>query len=92
MKAAAEIRAAFGFGVRIDRPHIYGAPKWIGLTFCTHTVPKWGVIEDGPGTRFYKLLCFKWLFGERGGTRTLDPMIKSHVLYHLSYALTCRAV
>ena len=28
------------------------------------------------------------LFGERGGTRTLDPMIKSHVLYHLSYALT----
>lgn len=26
-------------------------------------------------------------YGERGGTRTLDPMIKSHVLYHLSYAL-----
>ncbi len=34
----------------------------------------------------------KMFFGERGGTRTLDPMIKSHVLYHLSYALTCRAV
>jgi hypothetical protein len=31
-------------------------------------------------------------FGERGGTRTLDPMIKSHVLYHLSYALTRAAV
>ena len=30
------------------------------------------------------------LFGERGGTRTLDPMIKSHVLYRLSYALTSR--
>jgi hypothetical protein len=28
--------------------------------------------------------------GERGGTRTLDPMIKSHVLYHLSYALSPR--
>src|ERR1700742_3987981 len=28
-------------------------------------------------------------YGERGGTRTLDPMIKSHVLYRLSYALTC---
>ena len=28
------------------------------------------------------------LLGERGGTRTLDPMIKSHVLYRLSYALT----
>src|SRR5437660_3693629 len=26
--------------------------------------------------------------GERGGTRTHDPMIKSHVLYRLSYALT----
>ena len=35
------------------------------------------------------------LFGERGGTRTLDPMIKSHVLYRLSYALTrglCRGM
>ena len=32
------------------------------------------------------------LHGERGGTRTHDPMIKSHVLYHLSYALTRRAV
>jgi hypothetical protein len=28
--------------------------------------------------------------GERGGTRTRDPMIKSHVLYHLSYALVAR--
>jgi hypothetical protein len=28
------------------------------------------------------------MFGERGGTRTRDPMIKSHVLYRLSYALT----
>ena len=27
------------------------------------------------------------IVGERGGTRTLDPMIKSHVLYRLSYAL-----
>jgi hypothetical protein len=26
-------------------------------------------------------------YGERGGARTLDPMIKSHVLYRLSYAL-----
>ncbi len=31
-------------------------------------------------------------FGERGGTRTLDPMIKSHVLYRLSYALTLRRI
>ena len=38
------------------------------------------------------VLILKQSFGERGGTRTLDPMIKSHVLYRLSYALTCRAV
>ncbi len=29
----------------------------------------------------------KWENGERGGTRTHDHMIKSHVLYQLSYAL-----
>src|SRR4051794_25215873 len=28
------------------------------------------------------------LIGERGGARTHDPVIKSHVLYRLSYALT----
>jgi hypothetical protein len=27
-------------------------------------------------------------FGEPGGIRTHDPMIKSHVLYQLSYGLT----
>lgn len=29
--------------------------------------------------------------GERGGTRTHDHMIKSHVLYQLSYALAIDA-
>ena len=29
-----------------------------------------------------------WPIGERGGARTHDPLIKSHVLYRLSYALT----
>jgi hypothetical protein len=28
--------------------------------------------------------------GERAGIRTLDPVIKSHVLYQLSYALAWR--
>ena len=28
-----------------------------------------------------------FLIGERAGTRTQDPVIKSHVLYRLSYAL-----
>src|ERR1700730_17552309 len=32
------------------------------------------------------------LIGERGGTRTHDPLIKSQVLYHLSYALQARCV
>lgn len=27
------------------------------------------------------------VFGERAGARTQDPVIKSHVLYRLSYAL-----
>ncbi len=27
--------------------------------------------------------------GEPAGTRTQDPVIKSHVLYRLSYGLTC---
>ena len=38
--------------------------------------------------RLYFWLQYLNLLGERGGTRTLDPMIKSHVLYRLSYALT----
>ena len=29
-------------------------------------------------------------FGERGGDRTHDPVIKSHVLYRLSYALALK--
>ena len=42
----------------------------------------------------FRYLCLRAghidFIGERGGTRTLDPMIKSHVLYRLSYALTSR--
>jgi hypothetical protein len=37
---------------------------------------------------FQEVIAREVVFGERGGTRTLDPMIKSHVLYRLSYALT----
>ena len=33
------------------------------------------------------LLNFNCLGGERAGARTQDPVIKSHVLYRLSYAL-----
>jgi hypothetical protein len=31
-----------------------------------------------------------YFIGERAGIRTLDPVIKSHVLYQLSYALPSR--
>ncbi len=34
--------------------------------------------------------CFDFL-GERGGARTHDPLIKSQVLYRLSYALAQEA-
>ena len=30
---------------------------------------------------------FAGFVGEPGGTRTRDPVIKSHMLYHLSYRL-----
>jgi hypothetical protein len=48
-------------------------------------MPDVGSVADvsGPDTEMH---------GERGGTRTHDPMIKSHVLYRLSYALTWAAV
>jgi hypothetical protein len=36
---------------------------------------------------FTKLICPLISSGEPGGTRTRDPMIKSHVLYRLSYGL-----
>ena len=59
---------------------------------ATHTLP-----TISPRVAPLRIKLKKWLrqwgfFGERGGTRTLDPMIKSHVLYRLSYALTRRAV
>ena len=49
--------------------------------------PRWR-----PSAKNSKIQVMPDFVGERGGTRTLDPMIKSHVLYHLSYALTRRAV
>ena len=51
----------------------------------------WGHEEFELAGKIYRI-DFDLEFGERGGTRTLDPMIKSHVLYRLSYALTRRAV
>jgi hypothetical protein len=60
--------------------------------FLERTTP--GANRSG-GRRFsesVKACMTRFVHGERGGTRTLDPMIKSHVLYHLSYALTRRAV
>ena len=37
--------------------------------------------------KFLKLTAFvNGIFGGRAGTRTLDPLIKSQLLYQLSYA------
>lgn len=44
-----------------------------------------------PTQRFFRWLAIRAksliLLGERAGARTQDPVIKSHVLYRLSYAL-----
>jgi hypothetical protein len=70
-----------------DAPRAYPGghfPAWLGIG-CVHGLPM--LAQDRNNIK----KCFN-INGERGGTRTHDPMIKSHVLYHLSYALTCRAV
>ena len=36
---------------------------------------------------FRKIVCLLGFIGERGGNRTHDPLIKSQMLYLLSYAL-----
>jgi hypothetical protein len=51
-----------------------------------------GFLGSALGSGIEETVVTKGFIGERGGTRTHDPMIKSHVLYRLSYALTCRAV
>ena len=38
---------------------------------------------------FFNSLLIKCVFGGRTGTRTLDPLIKSQLLYRLSYAPSC---
>jgi hypothetical protein len=38
------------------------------------------------------LFIFEGLSGERAGIRTLDPLIKSQLLYQLSYALDGRGL
>jgi hypothetical protein len=44
------------------------------------------------GRRLKKSLCCRDKLGERGGTRTLDPMIKSHVLGGASSIVAVRVV
>jgi hypothetical protein len=43
--------------------------------YCTHK----RFVGTVPPARLSKMIDSKGLFGERGGTRTHDPMIKSHV-------------
>ena len=75
----------FGSGRLLNQPE--GTKPTSALPNVTR-----GVTRD----RFFlKLTIENWpqvfdLSGERAGIRTLDPVIKSHVLYQLSYALTWR--
>src|SRR5689334_11040386 len=80
---AAVLGVVFAVERAVIRYHDAEEGAVVGDRFA-NTVPTWAssTISAFPS----KLLD---LFGERGGTRTLDPMIKSHVLYRLSYALTC---
>ena len=51
-------------------------------------LPVWRVEETDCGQQQNSsilLLILKELFGEPGGTRTRDPLIKSQMLYQLSY-------
>jgi hypothetical protein len=68
----------FGENVALLR----GSPRGV-LNVCWRTFLD-RKSEDETGSK-----CLK-TFGERGGARTHDPVIKSHVLYRLSYALTSR--
>ncbi len=72
----------FGLRTNADQLCAVGGRQSI----CPHSA------HIGPFAETSKIQVMPDFIGERGGTRTLDPMIKSHVLYHLSYALTCRAV
>jgi hypothetical protein len=72
-----------------DRSHYFQ----VGLPSTNYPyTTQMGFPGSGLGSGIEETPAAEGFFGERGGTRTLDPMIKSHVLYRLSYALTCRAV
>jgi hypothetical protein len=51
-----------------------------------------GFPGSGLGSGIEETLADKGFFGERGGTRTLDPMIKSHVLNaNPKFAVQCQS-
>jgi hypothetical protein len=79
--------AVLGVALEVFRGETFRQPSFPGELLANErrrdTICRWSPHVSG---------LDKIFLGERGGTRTLDPMIKSHVLYHLSYALTCRAV
>jgi hypothetical protein len=60
-----------------------GAPASAGFT--SQLLPAATFWEENSFADCRKSLI---LLGERAGDRTQDPVIKSHVLYRLSYALT----
>src|SRR5262249_17003317 len=67
---------------------LYGPPNGILRTQCGHGGGRQRLQEG----IWQQVIAISGLSGERGGTRTHDPLIKSQVLYHLSYALPARCV
>src|SRR3954471_24292074 len=59
----------------------------MGLTRIGSSVPQFRIAINGALPVQSAVGTFAGKLGERGGIRTHDPMIKSHVLYRLSYAL-----
>ena len=49
-------------------------------------VEHWGLVPVCHTDKNKKPLYAAYIFGGRTGTRTLDPLIKSQLLYQLSYA------
>jgi hypothetical protein len=58
----------------------------------TTTANRWSALfwSSAGGIEATKFREIRGLFGERGGNRTHDPLIKSQMLYLLSYALALR--
>ena len=69
----------------------FGAPQYLSAELCQPFLynrpkePSLWCVGGGGGNK--KSLLWKEAFGDPGGARTLDPLIKSQLLYQLSYGV-----